>query len=776
MSRPRNRLLPTPRRAFVVAVAVATLVSLLTGIAHSDDGTGAALGPFNLKDSRGILISQYQLSLDSGNITDFARVLQSQALIGVWDVYRMLIGFIAYVVDWAVAMEWVTWITGPVNAAATSIHDSILAPLHLDRLGTAGLMGLLLAAAGLVIAVHAARGYTGRALAEVFVSAGVAAAVVGVLAAPVVTFAGNGEEPAAPLRVAQRVGLEVSNLILDKPLSSASMESTVDAGQPPVAESVQPVKTGSLLVDTFVRPVHQLVNYGTAIDSTHQQCRDAYDKALKGGPYADTAQARSSVGQCDRKLQEFAESSSWLRVIGLNLYLTTAGLLALLVLLFVALLVFAVITLAWSALKLIVHAPLAIVPGDTRGPSIRDLVDVAISLVYVVSGLAALSIVIKLVNATLTDTRGVPLQVRFVGIDLMLIAGLALLIFNYIAHRRGARSMGERIMARLRQSPRKGPDVGQRVTRWLAQPSFASTSPAGAAAMRTGSQHAHRLNRVTASNGFQLAVTAGKVAAGGATMGVGVLALTGKAAVTAGTVGLRAGRAGAAAAVQAAHETSNAWRVHQGLRSGARHATTGRPAVDNVLGHTARAHQYLDEHAQRATTSTATVAVLRLTGRAPASPDPSLTVPTSHHEAAAAVRPTPVRPDRPPTSARQASVTQASARQTPVKLSDPGQPSSRGSRPDPGGGDQAPVQPRKPAARTSGHRQRGPRPRPAPPAASPSARERRTQMARDFVISVTPTPADRPGQPVKKSAAPPRTDADDRVDWTHQPPRRRSSA
>lgn len=760
MSRPRNRLLPTPRRAFVAAIAVATAALLLTGVAHSDDGTGAALGPFNLKDSRGILISQYQLSLDSGNITDFARVLQSQALIGVWDVYRMLIGFIAYVVDWAVAMEWVTWITGPVNAAATSIHDSLLAPLHLDRLGTAGLMGLLLVAAGLVIAVHAARGYTGRALAEVFVSAGVAAAVVGVLAAPVVTFAGDGEEPAAPLRVAQRVGLEVSNLILDKPLSSASMESTVDAGQAPVAESVQPVKTGSLLVDTFVRPVHQLVNYGTVIDSTHQQCGDAYDKALKGGPYADTAQARSSVGQCDRKLQEFAESSSWLRVIGLNLYLTTAGLLALLVLLFVVLLVFAVMTLAWSALKLIVHAPLAIVPGDTRGPSIRDLVDVAISLVYVVSGLAALSIVIKLVNATLTDTRGVPLQVRFVGIDLMLIAGLALLIFNYVAHRRGARTMGERIMARLRQSPRKGPDLGQRVTRWLAQPSFASTSPAAAApAMRTGSQQAHRLNRVTASNGFQLAVTAGRVAAGGATMGVGALALTGKAAVSAGTVGLRAGRAGAAAAVQAAHETSNAWRVHQGLRSGAQHATTGRPVVDTVLGHTARAHQYLDEHAHRATTTAATVAVLGLTGRAPASPDPSLTVPISHREAAAAVRPAPTRPDRQRTSASRPN---------------PGQPHSREPRLDPGGGDQAPSQPREPAAQTSRH-QRGPRPRPAPPAASPSPRERRTQMARDFVVSVTPAP-NRPAQPVKKSAAPPRPDAEDRVLGAYRPPRRRSSA
>ncbi len=604
---------PFPRHLFLAAAAATVTITTLTGIAYSDDGTAAALGPFDIADSHGIRISQYQLSIDQGGITDLGKGLQSQALTGVWDLYRMLIGFIAYVTDWVVGMTWITWITGPVDTAARSIHDSLLVPLHMDRLGTGGLMGFLVVVAGAIITIHFIRGNTGRALGETLVSAIVTAAVVGLLAAPVVTFAGTSTEPAAPVRVAQRLGLEISNLILAKPLSDASMESTLDPNQRPIAETVQPVKTGSLLVDTFIRPVHQLVNYGTVLDTAETRCVDAYDTALKAGPSDDPDKARSTVGRCDQQLQDYAESSSWLRVVGLNLYVITAGLLALLVLVFAALLVFAVITLTWASLKLIVHAPLAIIPGDTRGPGIRDLVDIAISLLYVVGGLAALSVVIKLVNTTLTDTRAVPLQVRFVGIDLILTAGFALLIVNYVAHRRGARSLGDRIMSRLRQSPtRNTSGLGQKAARWLTQPSFAATNLGGAPlAMRNGSQLARRpLNRVTASNGVRIAAAVGGIALGGAGLGVKALSLTGKTAVGAGQLGVRASQAGSRAAVHAARETSKAWRVHQSLRSGSQRPTTGHTRLDHVLTHTARAHQYLADQGARGITAATTSAVL----------------------------------------------------------------------------------------------------------------------------------------------------------------------
>ena len=338
----------TRRRIYLAGIGLLVVIATLTGVAYGDDSTAAVLGPFDVADSRGLRISQYQLSIDAGMIGT-SKSIQALALTFTWDAYRMFIGFIAYVVDWAVGMSWVTWITGPINTAATAIHDNLLAALHMDRLGMAGLMGLLLTLAGTVSAVHLFRGRTGRGFAEVIVSASVAAATVGVLAAPVVWFAGTGTEPAAPLRVAQRVGLEVSNLILRGSMSDASIESTIAPGQKPVAETVQPVKTGSLLVDTFVRPVHQLVNYGSVIDTTDQKCVSAYDTALKAGPYDDDAkQARTAVGDCNHKLQDYAESAAWTRVLGLNLYVVTAGWLGVVVLVFVVLLAIAVLVVRLS--------------------------------------------------------------------------------------------------------------------------------------------------------------------------------------------------------------------------------------------------------------------------------------------------------------------------------------------------------------------------------------------------------------------------------------------
>lgn len=638
-----SRLSITPRRLCLAAAALSTAAAVLTGIAHGDDGTATVLGPFNLTDSHGLKISQYQLSINQGGVTDFGTSLQAQVLIGVWDSYRMLIGLIAYIADWVTAMSWVTWITGPINAAATSIHQQLLVPLHLDQLGTTGLMGLLVTTAGAIIVIHLIRGHTSRALSETLLSAAIAAAVVGALAAPVLTFAGNDTEPAAPLRVAQRIGLDISNLILDKPLSATPIDATLQPGQPAAAETVQPVSTGGLLVDTFIRPVHQLVNYGTVLDTTDSRCAQVYDTTLKAGPYNDPDKARTQLGRCDKHLGDYADSSSWLRVVGLNLYVATAGLLALLVLAFAALLMFAVITLSWASLKLIIHAPLAIIPGDSRGPSIRDLVDIAISLCYVVTGIAALSVVIRMVDATLTNTSTVPLQVRFIGIDLLLIAGVALLIVNYVAHRRGVRTVGERIMARLRQTPpRTTAGIGQKTAQWLAQPSFAAMSPAaygygaglvgGPAAMRNGSRLARRpLNRVTASNGVQLALAAGSIAVGGAGLGIKTLTATGKLAHGAGRVGYHTGRAGTRVAIHAAHETSKAWRVHQHLRAGAQHATTGHPRIDQALSHSARAHQHLADAAARTAAATTTRIVLgagprpdtRPPARRPASTAPS---------------------------------------------------------------------------------------------------------------------------------------------------------
>lgn len=593
----------TPRRQLRLIAAGSTLaltLVLLAQPAYADNGTGAALGPFDLTDSHGIKISQYQLSIDQGGALSPLQMMYYSALTITWDAYRFWVGFIAYVVNWATSLSWVNWVTGPMHAAELALHDQVLQPLNLTSISGTGLMGILLVLAGCAASIHLVRGRPGRGITEALSSAAAAALAVGLLASPVALFAGDGTELAMPLQVAQRTGVELSNIVTNDKASNAPVSSHIS-----VADGNGVGGAGQIITDTFMRPVHQMFNYGTVIDAHSEGCVGAYDKALKAGPYDGGAdKVRAAVGGCSKKLQTYADSSSWTRLIGLGIYGFTALVLGALILVFVVLLMMAVLTLTWASLKLLIHAPMAILPGDSRGPGLKDLVDVITSLVFLVAHLVLLSVLIRLTRGVLTATATVPLQARFVGVDLLLLASTGLLIGNYITQRRNAKSLAQRLRERLKMSARPDrPGLASKTGRWLTQPSYSATyGQTGSSAMRrpgSGAGVARQLNRVTASNGFQLAATATRLGVGAASGGASVAVMS---AVQTGRAAATVGRA-----AQTGH------RVHNAIRHGAQRATTGHSRVDQALSHTARAHNYLEEQTTKAAAATKTAAVAATT-------------------------------------------------------------------------------------------------------------------------------------------------------------------
>ena len=198
----------TPQRqARIIATGMGlafTAALLVTpAYAESNGGGAAALGPFDLTDGHGIKISQYQLSLDPGGALSPLQTIFYSALTITWDAYRFWIGFIAYVVDWATSLTWVSWITGPMHTVEQSLRDQVLQPLNLTSISQAGVMGFLLVLAGAAAAVHLLKGSHSRGLVEALSSATAAALAVGLLSSPVLLFAGDGSDLAMPLRVAQ---------------------------------------------------------------------------------------------------------------------------------------------------------------------------------------------------------------------------------------------------------------------------------------------------------------------------------------------------------------------------------------------------------------------------------------------------------------------------------------------------------------------------------------------------------------------------------------------
>ena len=656
----------TPRRQLrilAIGAGLALTLPLLIDPAYADGGTtAAALGPFDLTDGRGIKISQYQLSIDQGGPLSPLQTIFYLALTITWDAYRFWIALIAYTVDWATRLTWVSWITGPMHAAEQSLRTQVLEPLNLTTISQTGVMGLLLVLAGAAAGVHLFKGHTSRGLIEVLSSSAAAALSVGLLSSPVLLFAGDGTNLATPLRVAQATGVELSNVVTGGGVSGAPLTAT-----PTTTDGDGPGGAGTMITDTFIRPVHQMFNYGLVIEVDNTGCIATYDKTRKAGPYDGGAdEARTAVGGCDQELKEYADDTSWTRLIGLGIYGFTAATLGVLVLVFVTLLMMSVLTLTWASLKLLIHAPMAILPGDSRGPGLRDLVDILTSLIFLVAHLVLLSVLIRLIRGALSATSTVPLQVRFVGVDLLILASTAVLVASHINQRRGARSIAQRLRDRLKlTSGKERPSIAAKAGRWLVQPSYGATyGQLSGSAMRRPGSSARRLNRITASNGVQIASLAGRLSAGAATAGAGLalVAATQTSHAAATTVrGIRTG-----------------YRVHDGLKQGAQRATTGNERANRLLEHSARAHNLIENRTKQAAARTTTRTVLlggphRRSAADEPSPgqfahQPSRTTTVSHPPAALQAS-DPIRPPRGPQAAHASSAPGARSGQMAISSS-----------------------------------------------------------------------------------------------------------
>lgn len=581
------------RRALVAVLAIWTLllIAAVTTLAAAAAPKGGGLGAFaifDMTDSRGIRVSQYELSIDTGQIINPLKIWLAQRLLTGWDVYRYSIGLMAYIVDWTISMSWLSVITAPLQDAATQIRNHVISPSNI-----AGLMLLLSAAVG---AFRIVFGRLGAGLWDIVSALAVASAVSLLLVSPVSAVTGD------PLTKVRNTGLAIAAMI-----DNGGVLATTDIN---AADTQTKLNAGPVLIDSLVRPAHGLVNYGVNF-TDDQKCTSTYDEALKKGPYWDpeAAKQREAVSGCDKTLGKYAENAIYTASLGMGVFLVTGFLVGGLILTASALLFIAVMMLAWNLLKLVVTGVIGIGPGDTRGPLIRNLCQAAASLVYVGVSVIVLAVILVLIQKSFSAADTAPM-VRFLLADVVIIAGHVVVVQTWVAHRRGADSWAEKLMSRMKQTAPK-PTIGAKFGSWLKAPAggeagkYGDLAAPGAGGGWGGSSSrgmgvGRMLRPITHSNAFQLAKFAGVAVATG-----GAGAVTGAAATVRGTA------KGVQLAAQGARAAHDIHRTYSAVRAGARHATAG-PRADTVIDHTLRARSWLHDRTAAAATTTAAAAVIHL--------------------------------------------------------------------------------------------------------------------------------------------------------------------
>ena len=422
----------TGERWFRIIVTTLVLVVALSSVPAMASGPGLGwMGDgFNVTDSNGIHLFQYQMSMDDGGVTAPLKSMWASIIGMCWNTYLMVIALLCRLLDWTVAMSWVGWITGPLVGLQNDIHDKVLAPLGADSWGGT-VLTLLTTCAGVGVVVKMMRGRTAGAWATGARAAIAAALALGFLAAPVANFAGDTTTLATPLARTQQFGVALSHMITSSvdPGTATAGEVEVPDDMTSTGDSKAP-KLSAIIVDSFVAPVHQQLNYGRIIDA---KCHDKYIEVLKGGPYDDVSDARDDLGDCDEGLSDYAgdiADGSWL--VGFFFYSSTVTGLAAILLVFAGMCWFYVCKLVWSSFMSMLNV-LRAIPGRTD-PLIRDLCSILYSMIGIVGSMVMLGVVMLVIKSVFASDGNVVIKVMVVNM-LEIVGIIGFLVSLWRSHK-----------------------------------------------------------------------------------------------------------------------------------------------------------------------------------------------------------------------------------------------------------------------------------------------------------------------------------------------------
>lgn len=426
----RDRVRRTPRvwrrvAATIVALVVSVVGGALPAWAASD--IPAALNWITLTDSRGISVWSYGMSLDGGGVTSPGKIVPAFLTELCWQIYRAMVVFAIWFIDWVMGFTWLAWIATPVLALSDALH-SVVAQLGLGPL----FLTILAAVAGMAII----RGRFALGLFEVLMGCVVAALAVGGLANPVGLVTGDS----GYIMQARDLGIELSAGLAHHGDTTGN------------ADELR-AQIGQTLADTFVRTPHALVNYGRPIAG--DRCESVYDDALRqSAKENDSGYVRDKVDGCDSSMGDYAGNPN----VGMTmsaLVLTPAALLVLgFALLLCGALLMAAARVLYESLKLVVTLVTGVLPGNGRGSlwqGIGNLVMALATMTFTIVFLTGYLLVLQAVFGN-SGTGGVPVMATFVLVDVLIVIGAVL----FWRGRKRLQEAGARLAALLATRPGGG--------------------------------------------------------------------------------------------------------------------------------------------------------------------------------------------------------------------------------------------------------------------------------------------------------------------------------
>lgn len=417
-------------RRVLKVLTFAALAFFLTALPAFAAGDGPECGAlsslFNGKDSHGVYLCQYELSLDRGGVSNPVKVIWAAMVDLVWALHTFVVLLGSWFLDFTFSMKWVTWMSYPAMKLGDGLEHMV------DRFGATS---ALLTITALVAVLFMARGRWALGIFELGMALIVASLLTGVLSNPVRTFAG----PGGLIMDARDLGAEVAVGLQDP----SAVGST---------EDLRRMFSGRL-VETFVRKPQQLINYGAVIDGT--KCEVKYDQVIKKGPYGsgdNHAPPLEAMKECNKSYGEVGENpgpAMFMSAVALGPVAWIANFFVFVLCFFVWV---AVMSAIYQAIKLVVALVMALLPGGARGSLWMTFAELTIALVMIVFTMVFLSGYLILIQE-IYSIEGVPAMVLFYLTDVLLVVGVVV----YWKARKRIKEATDRLAAAMSKRPGGAP-------------------------------------------------------------------------------------------------------------------------------------------------------------------------------------------------------------------------------------------------------------------------------------------------------------------------------
>ncbi|OKH76750.1 hypothetical protein EB73_02340 [Mycobacterium sp. SWH-M3] len=335
-----------------------------TGTENSNDGGNFLISWMGIKDSDGVPVAKYSLTLNEGGWNDPISTAFAKISSIFYEIYLCITTIALWLIKFVLEFEWLRLFTVPFQTIGRGVTETM------DRFGLAATALAILA---IVVVVTALLGKTAKAFSNIAMGMLMIGIAATIFANPLAELVG----PDGLLAKGRDTGLEIATSVSDGTMSRQGDGANIDA-------------MVSRLADRFLRSPTQMMNFGQVSDSVSRKCREAWSKGINN-EHGD--KLKDDIKGCDTVKGAQMHQKSMGNPAAILVPLNICGLLALLLVAFACYFVWHVVKAAVQAMLYASLAPpafaIGVIPGGPQMFAWKTILDCAMAYAAMVIYTAA---------------------------------------------------------------------------------------------------------------------------------------------------------------------------------------------------------------------------------------------------------------------------------------------------------------------------------------------------------------------------------------------------